>query len=118
MANNLDLINHIQNADLIINTTPIGMSKGEQTKRSGPLNEMPFGQEIWANLSSKTVLYDLIYVPKPTPWLQFGAKHGCVTIDGLEMLVQQGAASLRLWSGQKEVPINTMREAAEQVLTL
>ncbi|MFM8674572.1 MAG: hypothetical protein ACKOCA_06025, partial [Vulcanococcus sp.] len=30
----------------------------------------------------------------------------------LEMLVQQGAAALRLWSGRAEVPVATMRQAA------
>ncbi|MFL0727807.1 MAG: shikimate dehydrogenase, partial [Prochlorococcus sp.] len=37
---------------------------------------------------------------------------GCRCIDGLEMLVQQGAASLRLWSGKNDVPIEEMRKAA------
>jgi shikimate dehydrogenase len=57
-------------------------------------------------------VYDLIYTPRPTALLQQAKARGCRTIDGLEMLVQQGAASLRLWTGQAEVPVDVMREAA------
>ncbi|MEC8197707.1 MAG: hemerythrin domain-containing protein [Pseudomonadota bacterium] len=38
-------------------------------------------------------------------------------IDGLEMLVQQGAASLRLWSGSDDIPLDIMRQAAENALS-
>ena len=73
---------------------------------------MPLGKEIWKYLNPSTTLYDLIYTPRPTPWLTAGSKVGCKTIDGLEMLVQQGAASLRLWTKNKEIPIDIMRNAA------
>ena len=41
---------------------------------------------------------------------------GLRCIDGLEMLIQQGAASLRLWSQSDAVPVETMRSAAEAAL--
>ena len=91
---------------LVVNTTPLGM-EGHQ---NGP--SMPLDQELWKDLRAGTTLYDLIYTPRPTPWLTLGAEHGCHTIDGLEMLVQQGAASLRRWSGRTEVPVDVMRQAA------
>ena len=40
------------------------------------------------------------------------------TIDGLEMLIQQGAASLRLWTGKHEIPIDVMREKAKNCLKI
>ncbi|MFL0732821.1 MAG: shikimate dehydrogenase, partial [Prochlorococcus sp.] len=98
-------------ADLVINTTPVGMA-AINSKNSEPIELIPLGQEIWQNLKPSTTLYDLIYTPRPTNWLSWGAKHGCRCIDGLEMLVQQGAASLRLWSGKNDVPIEEMRKAA------
>jgi shikimate dehydrogenase len=55
-------------------------------------------------------------VPRPTALLAAAAARGCRTIDGLEMLVQQGAAALRLWSGLLEVPVTAMRTAAEAAL--
>jgi shikimate dehydrogenase len=57
-------------------------------------------------------VYDLIYTPRPTTLLQAAAARGCRTLDGLEMLVQQGAAALRLWSDGLPVPVDTMRAAA------
>jgi shikimate dehydrogenase len=57
-------------------------------------------------------VYDLIYTPRPTALLREACRRGCRGLDGLEMLVQQGAASLRLWTGQSEVPVAAMRAAA------
>jgi shikimate dehydrogenase len=57
-------------------------------------------------------VYDLIYTPRPTALLREAAARGCRTWDGLEMLVQQGAAALRLWSGRDSVPVAVMRAAA------
>ena len=98
----------IQQADLVVNTTPVGMSSHQPDR--GPA--LPLGVDIWDKLNAQTVLYDLIYTPRPTPWLERGERLGCRTYDGLEMLVQQGAAALRRWSGIDEVPVDAMREAA------
>ena len=116
LQDNLNIINHINTSDLIINTTPIGMSKYNQEDNIN--NIIPLGKEIWSDLNHTQTLYDLIYTPKPTPWLQLGASKGCKIIDGLEMLIQQGAASLRIWTGIEEIPITIMREAAEVQLNL
>ena len=45
-----------------------------------------------------------------------GSKYGCKEINGLDMLIQQGAESLRKWSGIQDIPIKIMREAAENYL--
>ena len=83
-----------------------------------PTNNIPLGKEIWKSLNAEATLYDLIYTPKPTAWLTLGTEHGCHCIDGLEMLVQQGAASLRLGSGNNQVPVEEMRKAAMSWLTV
>ena len=109
-----ELILEIKNASLIVNTTPVGMSsKKNSTKFS---QEIPLEKNIWQHLQPETTLYDLIYTPRPTAWLNLGAKNGCKQIDGLEMLVQQGAASLKIWSNNDEVPIDVMRTAAKNYL--
>ena len=108
LDNDPSLQTRIQQADLVVNTTPIGMSSRQPDQGS----TLPLGVDIWDNLTGQTVLYDLIYTPRPTPWLQRGEALGCRTYDGLEMLVQQGAAALRRWSGIDDVPVNAMREAA------
>ena len=100
----------VERADLIVNTTPVGMNQ------HGTAGAVPLEPDLWQRLRSDTTLYDLIYTPRPTPWLQLGQSKGLRCIDGLEMLIQQGAASLRLWSRSDAVPVETMRSAAEAAL--
>jgi shikimate dehydrogenase len=57
-------------------------------------------------------VYDLIYTPRPSNLLQRAQAQGCHTCDGLRMLVEQGAAALRLWSGRADVPVEQMQGAA------
>lgn len=114
LDNDPNLQTRIQQADLVVNTTPIGMSSRQPDQGS----TLPLGVDIWDNLTAQTVLYDLIYTPRPTPWLQRGEALGCRTYDGLEMLVQQGAAALRRWSGIDDVPVDAMREAALKTLVI
>lgn len=96
-------------ADLIVNTTPVGMASASDPAAAGacPLSE----SELQA-LPAGGWVYDLIYTPRPTELLRRAAQRACRAIDGLEMLVQQGAASLRLWSDCDAVPVERMREAA------
>ena len=94
-----------------MNTTPIGMN----SKKSKQEN-IPLGNEIWDCLSNKTILYDLIYTPRPTNWLKLGQQKNCFTIDGLDMLVEQGALSIKLWSGFNDVPTETMKSSAKKHL--
>ena len=107
----IDITSYIEEADLIINTTPIGMNDQNNLK-----NNIPLGNEIWNCLSNKTILYDLIYTPRPTNWLKLGQKKNCFVIDGLDMLVGQGALSIKLWSGFNDVPIQIMKSSAKKHL--
>ncbi len=107
----LDVTPYIQEASLIINTTPIGMNKKNNVEEN-----IPLGYAIWNNISNKTILYDLIYTPRPTSWLEIGNKKNCLTIDGLDMLVHQGALSIKLWSGFDNVPVETMKSSAKKHL--
>ena len=102
---------YIEDADLIVNTTPIGMNSKKNEQEN-----IPLGREIWKSLSNKTILYDLIYTPRPTNWLRLGEEKNCLTIDGLDMLVEQGALSIRLWSGINNVPTQIMKSSAEKHL--
>jgi shikimate dehydrogenase len=93
--------------DLVVNTTPVGMAGAAGAAAACPLTE---AELEW--LGPAATVYDLIYTPRPTALLQRAAARGCPVFDGLEMLVQQGAASLRLWSGRPDVPVEAMRQAA------
>jgi len=103
--------NLIEEADLIVNTTPVGM-KTDKHK----INVLPYGEAFWRSLNSKTIVYDLVYNPAPTHLLKFSAKKGCMTIDGLQMLVAQGLKSLSFWTNGLEVPFHIMNDALKNYL--
>lgn len=94
-------------AGLIVNTTPVGMAHNASAS--------PLSPELLSLVSSGAIAYDLIYTPRPTRFLQEAAKQGAIALDGLEMLVQQGAAALRIWLGQ-DVPVDIMRDSLLQDL--
>ncbi len=100
-------------ADLVVNTTPVGMASGSRAggESAGPCPLTPAQLET---LRPGSTVYDLIYTPRPTPLLRAAERRGCRPIDGLEMLVQQGAAALRLWTAGSgsAVPAAAMRDAA------
>lgn len=100
-----DLIAH---TDLLVNTTPIGMHPH--------VEHSPLSVDEMAQLPAEAIAYDLIYTPNPTQFLQQAHIQGAIAIDGLEMLVQQGASALRLWLHRQEVPVEVMRQAARQHL--
>ena len=103
-----DLINQ---ADLIINSTPIGMRNFNKN-----FDELPFGNNFWSSLNSKSIVYDLVYNPRLTKLLRFSENKGCQIIDGSEMLVAQGAKSLSYWTDIKDIPIEIMKQAIKKYL--
>jgi shikimate dehydrogenase len=58
-----------------------------------------------------TVVFDMVYEPLRTPLLRDAEGAGCITIDGLQMLVAQGAAQFEAWTGRK-APAEAMLKAA------
>ena len=108
---NPDIFDLINSADLIVNTTPVGMINHINANE-----ELPFGNNFWKSLNSKTVVYDLIYNPQETPLLSFSRKKGCQTINGMKMLVVQGARSLSYWTNGLQIPIEIMEEAIKKHL--
>ena len=87
---------------LLINTTPIGMEPHTE--------DSPVPVELLATLPPGAIAYDLIYTPRPSRFLQLAQSQGVLTIDGTEMLVQQGAIALTRWLGEP-APVEAMRQA-------
>lgn len=67
-------------------------------------------------LAPGRVVFDLVYRPRRTALLRAAEAVGCATVEGVEMLIEQGALSLALWLGI-EAPIEVMRAAAYGALT-
>ena len=89
---------------LIVNTTAVGLA-GEDTFEALPLTPDSFAAE-------QTVL-DMVYTEEPSALLAAAEGAGATVVDGLEMLVQQGALSLRIWTGE-EPSIEAMRTAVRR----
>ena len=106
-VNWVDLPDLISTADILVNTTPIGMYP--------QIDDTPVSAEVMAKLKSGAIAYDLIYTPNPTVFLRLAKERGAIAIDGLEMLVQQGAAALEIWLKQP-VPVDVMRQSLRQHL--
>lgn len=93
---------------LLVNTTPLGMYPHVEAT--------PVTATQLSTLPSTAIAYDLIYTPSPTRFLQLAAQYGLKTLDGVEMLVQQGAAALEIWTS-KVSPVATMRQVLQTQLS-
>lgn len=78
----------IAECDIIVNTTPLGMFPNVDTAP-----ELPYSA-----LSSKHTLFDCVYNPRQTRFLQLGAAQGARTIDGMTMFEAQAEASWEIWN--------------------
>ncbi|MBI5136464.1 MAG: shikimate dehydrogenase [Nitrospirae bacterium] len=87
-------------AELIVNTTSVGLHVGD----GSPLDTN--------GISPGHIVADLIYNPPQTPLLQKCAALRARTLNGLGMLLHQGAAAFALWTG-KDAPVDVMRRALD-----
>jgi shikimate dehydrogenase len=97
-----DVAAAVERADLVVNATPVGMT-GRESAQAWPL-----APEL---LRAGQVAADLVYVPRPTAWLDRAVAQGATPMDGLGMLVHQAAAQLVLWTGH-DAPVEEMWRAA------
>lgn len=93
------LSDRVAGANLLINATSIGWTD----------DSFPAGSDIFASLAQDAAAYDLTY--RETPFLRAARAAGLVTIDGLAMLVHQGAKSFEIWTGQP-APVELMWRSA------
>jgi shikimate dehydrogenase len=97
----------LDNCDLIVHCTTIGMKHSSQEGQS------PLSLEV---IPRSVLVYDLVYNPWLTPLLRLAQKAGANILGGLPMLVYQGTASFKLWTG-KEAPVDIMFNKAREILT-
>jgi shikimate dehydrogenase len=88
--------------DLIVNCTAIGM------RDEDPFEHLPLDPEM---LGAGLVLVDLVYAGSESRLVSEARNRSATAIDGLEVLVRQGAESLRIWTGM-DPPLDVMRDAA------
>jgi shikimate dehydrogenase len=93
--------------DLIVNTTSLGL----HTKDKPVLGS----RDIPSAVRGKKYFVDLIYSPAETAFLKEARKKGHRTLNGLPMLLYQGARAFEIWTGKK-APLETMRRALHERL--
>lgn len=91
--------------DLVINTTTIGLHAPAQP--GADLKALRLDADSFAE---RQIVVDLVYGNEVSELVRSARERGALAIDGREVLIQQGAASFRIWTG-REPPINAMREA-------
>jgi len=98
---------YVASADLVVNATPLGMNPGDPS---------PVPIE-W--IDPRTVVFDMVYgQEEPTALIAGALRVGAKAVDGLGMLVNQGATAIDIWNenGPSRAPRDVMRAAAEAEL--
>lgn len=92
--------------DLIVNTTSLGMYPRVETS--------PWPADV--PVPAQATVCDLVYTPTRTMFLRRAEAAGAKTIDGVGMLVHQGATAFKFWTGQP-APVEVMRQAVLEQIT-
>jgi shikimate dehydrogenase len=90
-------------ADLLVNTTSVGLHAGED-----PFKALPLDAD---DLCEYQCIVDLAYTSRPTELVLAARVAGAEVVDGLEVLVRQGAHSFRRWTG-RPAPLDVLGAAA------
>jgi shikimate dehydrogenase len=111
-----------QAADVLVNCTSVGLEQPVgRARRSGGAVERSASEADTLNqlgltldlIGESSYVVDLVYREGTTPLLVAARERGVPTLDGLEVLVAQGALSFELWTG-RPAPLDVMRRAARE----
>jgi len=96
-------VDRVEPADLLVNCTAAGLADPTATFKQLPLRA--------DDLEGFQCIVDLVYGKRETVLIAAGRRRGRLVVDGLEVLVSQGALSFELWTGIP-APIEAMRDGA------
>ena len=102
--NRTNLTGALEKAEILVNATSVGMSPDT--------DQTPVDSDL---LRPDLIVSDIVYNPVKTRLLREAETAGVKTVEGLEMLVWQGALAFEKWTGQK-APIELMRKEATRML--
>ena len=97
----------LDDADILINTTPVGMHPN--------VNDEPIASA--SDMHEGLVVFDAVYNPNETGLLKEAVKAGAEPIFGIKMLLYQGAESFRIWTGA-DAPVDAMEDALRKTINL
>jgi shikimate dehydrogenase len=96
---------YADNASIIINATPLGMTPN--------VDASPVADDQKEILSGK-ICYDVVYNPQETKFLKQAKEVKGIPVGGLDMLIHQAAKSFKMWTGQ-EFPLGLVKMKLEDV---
>ena len=96
----------MQSADILINTTPLGMWPDVDSMPPIDLKLLPEG----------ALVYDVIYNPAETKLIKTAKEFGFPTLNGVSMLLLQGKEAYRLFTGE-EPDMEVMAKTLEEILS-
>lgn len=103
----------LADADIIVQTTELGMGQYKDTSFFDRL-ERPAGvtkeEMIRTHLKDGAFVFDIVYNPQKTKFLAEAEKAGAKTVNGVMMLVCQGAEAFEIWT-EKKPDLDVMRKA-------
>ena len=98
----------LKNYKILVNTTPLGMKNMYEGKS-------PISENLLKTMDSDSCVYDIVYNPLKTKLIKMAKERGLKTIQGLDMLIYQGAKSFEIWTGLKP-DITKMKIAALEAM--
>ena len=106
----IESLTNLSEYKILVNTTPIGM-------RGKAMGISPVEENVIKTMSKDSVIYDIVYNPLKTELIKTAKKYGIKTIQGLDMLIYQGAKAFEIWTGKKpdtlQMKIAALEEMAE-----
>ncbi len=96
LSNQSALSAALSQASVIIQATPVG--------KAGEKHDLD-----WSAVKEETIAFEMVYKPQQTPFLADAQKANCRVVEGWEMLLFQGAASLKIWTG-RDAPVDAMKK--------
>lgn len=105
-AKTLEELEGVKSADIIINTTSVGMSPADK--------ETPLPKEF---ITSNHLVFDAVYTPYATQLMRDAKEQGATVIHGTEMLIYQGIEQFKLYTGHN-LPVETMRQTLHKILNI
>lgn len=104
----IQMIRDLSDLAILVNTTPVGM-------RGNSMDQSLISKYDIENMNENAIVYDVIYNPTKTLLLKYAEERGLKIVNGLDMLIHQGAKALEIWTGKKP-DVQTMKIAALQAL--
>lgn len=101
-----DVVNIMNRSKLVVNATAVGMSPEVD-------DSVTFIKESFAK---DQVVFDIVYNPLKTKFLELAESQGAIPLNGLKMFVEQGSKSYELWTGEK-MPVDNIYKTINSYLS-